>query len=145
MRRILGRAEDVRRAIRALNEAVNDGALHGLTRAGIVDAIHRTHQDMREGFAVMAESAELLKAVGSPAQFDVIRVDSVPVAGAAALEMVAAEDGLYAFTTGRAIDSNPHGRDRSRERRSWRIGWNCGMAGTPLPERWDLEQALKGV
>ncbi len=145
MRRILGRAEDLRRAVRAMNEAVKEGEAHGLTRPAIVDAVQRTYTDMREGFDVMAESAELLKAVGSPAQFDVIRVDSVPVAGQSALEMVAAEDGLYAFTTKRAIDSNPHGSDRPRERRAWRIGWNCGMANVALPDRWNLEKALKGV
>lgn len=144
MRRILGRAEDVRRAVRALNEAVKEGEEAGISRAAIVEALHRTHTDLREGFAVMAECAELLKAVGSPAQFDVIRVDSVPVAGQSALEMVAAQDGLYAFTTGRAIDSNPHGSDRPRERRAWRIGWNCGLSNVALPDRWSLEKALKG-
>jgi len=145
MRRILGRAEDVRRAVQSLNAAVREAEERGLARPAIIDAVHKTYSDMRDGFAVMAESAELLKAVGSPAQFDVIRVDSVPVAGAAALEMCAAEDGLYAFTTGRRIDSCPHGSDRPRERRAWRIGFNAGMAGVALPDRWTLEKQLKGV
>lgn len=145
MRRILGRAEDARRAIRALNEAVREGEENGLSRPAIVDAVHKTYTDMTGTFSIMAESAELLKAIGSPAQFDVIRVDSVPVAGQAALEMIAAEDGLYAFTTGRSIDSNPHGKDRPRERKAWRTGWNCGLQNVDLPDRWSLEKLLKGL
>lgn len=145
LRRILGRAEDLRRTVRDLNEAVAGAEADGLSRQAIIDAIYRTYQDMRDDFKTMAESAELLKAIGSPAQFDVIRVDSIPVASTAALEMIAAEDGLYASQMGRRIDANPHGTDRPRERKAWRIGFNCGQAGIELPDKWDLEKRLTGI
>ena len=145
LRRILGRAEDLRRTVRDLNAAGGEAEADGLSRQAIIDAIYRTYQDMRDAFEVMAESAELLKAIGSPAQFDVIRVDSIPVASAAALELIAAEDGLYASQMGRRIDANPHGTDRPRERKAWRIGFNCGQAGIDLPDKWDLEKRLTGI
>ena len=131
--------------MRDLNAAVAEAEADGLSRQAIVDAIHRTYQDMRDHFPVLAESAELLRAIGSPAQFDVIRVDSVPVATPAAMEMIAAEDGLFASQMGRRIDANPHGTDRPRERKAWRIGFNCGQANLPLPDKWDLERKLTGI
>ena len=124
MRRVLARVDQSRIALRQLSEAIADAEQDGISREGLVEAIHRHTDDFQAQYNRLAEAAELLHAVRSPVAFDVIRLDEKPVSSELARKEAAFEDGFYAETIGRQINDCPYGRDQSTLRKSWRDGWN---------------------